>query len=167
MTLPTPYDESIPAPRWLLGVAAVAGVVMVIASVVVLLAGEMPALGRIPLAAVLLLAGLAMFYVVRTFATLRVHVTAERLQFGFGPLGRELVAGAILDAAPDRYPWLRYGGWGVRISSGGHRAYSQAFQRGSVVIRAADDHRYHVSSRQPAALAEAINRMATGESASS
>ena len=161
------YSESIPAPRWVLAIVVVSALVMLGGVLIVLAAGDSPALFRVLITLVLTASAIAMLVVARMFAVLRVEVTDEGVDFRFGRFGKMLRSDQIMHASPDRYPWLRYGGWGVRFSSGGDRAYSQAFERGSVVIDAADHHRYHVSSRHSAELADAINRVAAAESASS
>lgn len=160
------YEESTNAPRWLLALVLLAALAMIGVAAVVLLDDELSTAGRVLLGIVLASSGLALLIVVRMFATLRVRVTDDVVVFGFGRVRKSLRADEIVSAAPDPYPWLRYGGWGVRISTGGYRAYSQAFERESVVIHAADQHRYHVTSRHPADLAEAINDLAAAESAS-
>ncbi len=160
------YEESTNAPRWLLALVLLAALAMIGVAAMVLLDDELSTAGRVLLGIVLAGSGLALLIVVRMFATLRVRVTDDAVVFGFGRVRKSLRADEIVSAAPDRYPWLRYGGWGVRISTGGYRAYSQAFERESVVIHAADQHRYHVTSRHPADLAEAINDLAAAESAS-
>jgi hypothetical protein len=160
------YKESLSAPRWLLALLVLAALATLAAMVTVLLSDQPSALAKGALALVLGAAGLTMLLVVRSFSVLRVVVHEDSVRFGFGRLAVTLPGSRIVGAQPDRYPWLRYGGWGVRISTNGYRAYSQAFRRESVVIEAADHHRYHVSSSDPARLAEAINRVATAESAS-
>ena len=154
------YHEAIAAPRWLLGFVLLAALGTLGAAAAIATDDGLAAVGRAFLASVLALAGLAMLFVVRTFATLEVNVDDGGVSFGFRAVRKHLATTDIVSAAPDPYLWMRYGGWGVRRSTGGYRAYSQAFQRGSVVIHAADDHRYHVSSRRPDELAEAINRVA-------
>jgi hypothetical protein len=157
------YTESVPAPRWLLLVAAVAGVAMVGGGVAVLASDETRSVGWVLLVAVLVAAGLAMGWVIWTFRELRIEVSDSGARFGFNRLAKSLDADEMIEATAERYPWKRYGGWGVRVSTGGYRAYSQAFERESVLIYAADGHHYHVSSRRPAELAEAINRVASAE----
>ena len=157
------YEESIPVRRWLLVIIVAAGAAMGVFAVLVLFDPEGSAASRVLLAIVLGVASLAMVFVARTFSILRVSVTDEAVDFGFRRLGKSLPVGQIVRAEPDRYPWLRYGGWGLRVSTGGYRAYSQAFVGTSVVIYAADHRSYHVSSRHPAELAGAINRVATAE----
>jgi hypothetical protein len=160
------YEESMTAPLWLLGLVVLAGVAMLGGAAVIAADEAISNVASIVLAVVLLASAVAMFLVARTFATLRIAVDDHSLQFGFGPIRKSLRADEIVSAAPDRYPWVRYGGWGVRASTGKHRAYSQAFARESVVIHAADQHRYHVTSTRPAELADVINQLAAAESAS-
>jgi hypothetical protein len=160
------YEESMSAPVWLLGSVVLAGAAMLGGAAVLIADDAVSDLAGTILAVVLIASALAMILVARTFATLRITVDDRTLQFGFGPIRKSLGAAEIVGAAPDRYPWVRYGGWGVRASTGKHRAYSQAFARESVVIHAADQHRYHVTSRRPAELADAINQLAAAESAS-
>lgn len=162
----SPYDESIPAPRWLLLFVLLAALAMIGSAVIVAMADDVSGVGQVVLAIVLAAAGLGMLFVVRTFSSLRIRVSGDGVEFGFRSLGKTLEAGQIISAEPERYPWVRYGGWGIRISTGGYRAYSQAFERESVVIHAADQHSYHVTSRHPVDLAEAINHVATAETAS-
>ena len=155
----TRYEETVPAPRWLIGVVLVAAIGMLLA-LALLYRSEEAISVRVAMTLVLGLSAALMIWIARVFANLQITVSDDVVSFGFGPIVKRLEPAEVVAALPERYPWVRYGGWGVRVSRGGYRAYSQAFRRESVRIDAADEHHYHVTSSRPAELASAINKLA-------
>lgn len=94
------------------------------------------------------------------FSVLRVSVSRERVHVQLGPAGPAIPTAAIESVEVRRYPWERYGGWGVRLGIDGSWAYSiPGVSRGvRIAWRDAGGARRvaFVSSRDPEALAEAI-----------
>jgi len=107
------------------------------------------------------LATLVMATVVVNFRYLTVVVTDESVRFRFGIFGTSLPLEAVQCCEVKRYQWLPYGGWGLRMASGGRTAYSVlGVPRGVeiTVERKGRTRRYFVSSAQPEALAAALGR---------
>jgi hypothetical protein len=153
------YREVVPFPAWIQGLA------------VLVIAGMMAAL-VIPTAApaegwrfyawyypVMGLAALITVVVVTNFRYLTIVVTDEQVRFRFGIFGTSLPLDALQSCEVKRYQWLPYGGWGLRLATGGRMAYSVlGVPRGVEVTadRRGKLRRYFVSSSQPEALAAAL-----------
>ena len=98
-------------PWWfhlLLGMACIAVVGSAVAS------GTMVSLLTLPL---LLLAWVLFMY-------LRVTVTAYTVHVQLGVFGPKIPLGDIVEVAAEKYPVLKYGGWGIRFTLDGSVAYS-------------------------------------------
>jgi hypothetical protein len=98
-------------PWWfhtLVGLAAVASAGSAVAS------GTWVGLATLPL---LLLAWVLFMY-------LRITVTAEHVHVQLGLFGPKIPIADIVDAAVESYPFVKYGGWGLRFALDGSRAYS-------------------------------------------
>jgi hypothetical protein len=98
-------------PWWfhlLLGMACIAVVGSAVAS------GTMASLLTLP---VLLLSWVL-------FMFLRVTVTAETVHVQLGVFGPKIPVANIVDVAAEKYPVLKYGGWGIRFALDGSVAYS-------------------------------------------
>ncbi|MDI6857122.1 MAG: hypothetical protein QME71_02265 [Dehalococcoidia bacterium] len=96
-----------------------------------------------------------------TFRRLKTVVDDDRVKFGFGVLGQSLPLGSIQACEVKKYNPLLFGGWGIRLSWGGRRAYSMLGAPRGVEITVARDkkaRRYFVSSTQPELLASALSR---------
>jgi len=94
------------------------------------------------------------------FRRLRIAVTDERVEFGFGVFRRSLPLASIQSCEVKRYNWLPYGGWGIRFSTGGRRAYSVPGVPRGVEITIAQGkkvRRYFVSSTQPERFASSLS----------
>jgi hypothetical protein len=98
-------------PWWfhlLLGMACIAVVGSAVAS------GTLVSLLTLP---VLLLSGVL-------FMFLRVTVTAETVHVQLGVFGPKIPLADIVEVAVEKYPVLKYGGWGIRFALDGRVAYS-------------------------------------------
>jgi hypothetical protein len=58
------------------------------------------------------------------FMFLRVTVTAETVHVQLGVFGPKVPVGDIVEVAAEKYPVLKYGGWGIRFALDGSVAYS-------------------------------------------
>jgi hypothetical protein len=58
------------------------------------------------------------------FMFLRVTVTAETVHVQLGVFGPKIPVANIVEVAVERYPVLKYGGWGIRFALDGSVAYS-------------------------------------------
>ncbi len=99
----------------------------------------------------------------RILGVLRLRVDPEMLRARFGPWGLDIAGREIEEARPERYPWLSYGGWGLRW--GRHRgragrACSVPFLRTGVVVDTRGGRRHYLTSRRPDELAAHLNRLA-------
>ncbi|MEX2445940.1 MAG: hypothetical protein WD734_01265 [Dehalococcoidia bacterium] len=92
----------------------------------------------------------------RWFMALDVRVTGDEVVTAFGPWRKRVARGDILEATVRSYPWLRYGGWGVRFGFGGRRAWTVPLLRTGVEVALRDGTRWFISSRRPEALRAAI-----------
>jgi hypothetical protein len=153
------YREVVPFPAWIQGLA-----ILVVAGMVAALA--------IPTAApaeswrfyawyypVMGLAALITVVVVANFRYLTIVVTDERVHFRFGIFGTSLPLDTLQSCEVKRYQWLPYGGWGLRLATGGRMAYSVlGVPRGVEITadRRGKLRRYFVSSAQPEALVAAL-----------
>jgi len=112
--------------------------------------------------AVVILAGGLTAAVLSVFLVLRIRADGEVLRARFGPWGLSIAAEQIESASVARYPWLSYGGWGMRW--GRHegrpgRALSIPLMRTGVFVDTTEGKRHYLNSRQPEELAEAVNRL--------
>lgn len=115
--------------------------------------------------AAVLVAGFITGVIGVTFSRLRVRVDSQGVRFGFGPFRSALRPDEIEGATSSRYRWLRFGGWGIRWAwNMKDRAYSVPFVGRGVEIRLRNGGTYFLSSREPEALARAIEGL-TGRAA--
>ena len=94
------------------------------------------------------------------FTNLAVRLTEKGFEFRYGMFGKSFTWSQIKAAEASDYSWISYGGWGIRFSTKGRRAWSQlGVKRGVVVDVTEGKHsrRYFVSSRRADELAEAIS----------
>ena len=162
------YEEAVLAPRWMswlsVGVAMFGGLLApAILRDQALTPGERltTALTVVGACALVGLAGLV-------FSRLTVRAGADGIRAGFGPFATTLAPDSIEGVRAERYRWLRFGGWGLRLSWNlRDRAYSVPFVREGVTIRLQGGRTVFVSSRQPERLAAAIDRLAGHRSTAS
>ena len=123
-----------------------------------LLVGEDQLVG----AAVILVGGLTAA-LLSALLVLRIRADGEMLRARIGPWGLSIAAEQIESASVARYPWLSYGGWGLRW--GRHegrsgRALSVPLMRTGIFVDTTEGKRHYLNSRRPEELAEAVNRLA-------
>jgi len=102
----------------------------------------------------------ALVVIMGSFRRLRIAVTDDRVEFGFGVFRRSLPLASIQSYEVKRYNWLPYGGWGIRFSTGGRRAYSMPGVPRGVEITVEQGkkvRRYFVSSTQPERFASSLS----------
>lgn len=154
------YREVVPFPAWMQGLA-VLGVAGMVAALAIpaataadwwFYAWYYPVMG---------LAALVTLVVVANFRYLTIVVTDESVRFRFGIFGTSLPLETLHGREVKRYQWLPYGGWGLRMATGGRMAYSVlGVPRGVEITaeRRGKLRRYFVSSARPEALAAALGR---------
>ena len=106
-----------------------------------------------------------MVFVIINFTMLSIAVAASGIEFRYGIFARRLRFDQIRSVAARRYEWLRYGGWGLRWSMGGRRAWNMPFLNTGVAITVDEDGRereYYVTSRRPEELARVLNERIAG-----
>ncbi len=110
----------------------------------------------------IMLAVLAVMVIAMTaFRQLKIAVTDDSVDLGFGFLSRSLPLQAIQACEVRGHSRLLHGGWGLGLSSAGRRDYSMPGVSCGVEISVEQDRkarRYFVSSHQPERLAEAMLR---------
>jgi hypothetical protein len=150
------YSEEVPASRWLrwllyASVAAVAG-----GMILVWRDGNVTSIEQALALLVLVGTGAVMLAVSRWLLVLRIRVSDGAVEFRYGRFGRRIPAAEIEAVEVEPYRWVSYGGWGIRFSTGGRRAYSVPFMNTGVRIAVRDGKRYYVSSAAPDRLAAAV-----------
>jgi hypothetical protein len=157
---PYRFSESVPMPLWFRAIL-LAGIGSVVAGMIAPLVD--PAKSWIwyatyyPTMAVALAALVVVF---GSFRRLRIAVTDDRVEFGFGVFRRSLPLASIQSCEVKRYNWLPYGGWGIRFSTRGRRAYSMPGVPRGVEITVGQGkkaRRYFVSSTQPERFASSLS----------
>jgi len=102
-----------------------------------------------------------MLFAIVTFRRLTIVLGREEVRFGFGVLRKSIPFERIKSFEAKRYNWLVYGGWGIRFSLGGRRAWSVPGVPEGVQFTVEEGRqvrRYFVSSRYPERLVEAAKR---------
>lgn len=115
------------------------------------------------------LSALLALFVLVNFANLSVLVDGEGLQLAYGMFRKRFAWQDMLSVEVMPYQWAQYGGWGIRFSTRGRRAWSQLFVKTGVQVRIredGDERDYFVSSRHPEELVAALQAgiAAAGES---
>jgi hypothetical protein len=168
MMAATEYEEAVFAPRWMswlsVGIAMLGGLL----APAILRDPDLTSGERLATAVLVVVAcGLGGFAGL-VFSRLSVHAGPDGVRASFGPFATHLDASTIEAVRAERYPWLRFGGWGLRLSWNlRDRAYSVPFVREGVTIRLQGGRTVFVSSRQPERLAAAIDGLAGHRSAAS
>lgn len=100
------------------------------------------------------------------FTNLVVSVTERGFNFHYGLFGKSFSWDQLKGVEATDYSWITYGGWGVRFSTKGRRAWSQLGVKRGVVVDVNENgkgRRYFVSSTRPQELAAALaNGIGTG-----
>jgi hypothetical protein len=155
------YEEELPMPAWFQSILLVALGAVVFAMVLPAFEGFGGA-GAFAAYYLVLTSALAlMLFAIVTFRRLTIVVGGEEVRFGFGVLRKAIPFERIKSFEAKRYDWLVYGGWGVRFSLGGRRAWSVPGVPKGVEFTVEEGRRvrrYFVSSRYPERLVEAVER---------
>ncbi len=153
------YEESVHGPRWLTLLGCLTAVGSLAGGRMALTDKGSGLLSRVVGGLVLLGLGPLLFWLSLTFNHLKVRVTDDGVRFQFGPLGKSLNASEIDAVEVEPYGWLSYGGWGIRFSTRGRRAYSVPGHPRGVALQLRDGTCYHISSGNPEALASAVRNL--------
>jgi hypothetical protein len=162
------YDEAVYAPRWFawlsVGVAMFGGLV----APAILRDPELTSGERVAAAVAVMLACALAGGAGLVFSRLSVRASTDGVRAGFGPFATTLAPDSIEGVRAEPYRWLRFGGWGLRLSWNlRDRAFSVPFVREGVTIRLQGGRTVFVSSRQPERLAAAIDGLAGHRSSAS
>ncbi len=107
------------------------------------------------------LAVLVDIFLLFNFTNLSVRVTGSGLSFRYGMFGKSFSWEQITSVEATDYRWIAYGGWGIRFSTKGRRAWSQLGVKRGVVVAVTEGKNkrsYFISSRKADELAEALDR---------
>lgn len=154
------YAEDVRIGWFLLTVfAAVLGIEAAVITVVAI-KGSLGGWEAILFYAALGLGMVVMLFLIINFTMLAISVAFGGIEFRYGLFAKQLEFDQIRSVQVKDYEWTRYGGWGLRFSTGGRRAWSMPFVKTGVVIEAEEDGKdreYYVSSRNPEELARVLN----------
>lgn len=103
------------------------------------------------------------------FTNLALQVTEHGLRFRYGMFGKNLTWDQIESVEATDYKWIAYGGWGIRYSTNGRRAWSQIGAKRGVVLKVKEGDKarsYFVSSNRADELAEVVRAELTSGSSS-
>lgn len=93
------------------------------------------------------------------FTNLALRVSEEGFGIRYGMFSKTLKWDQIIAVEATDYSWISYGGWGIRFSTKGRRAWSQFGVKRGVVVAVTEsgaERRYFVSSRRADELAAAL-----------
>jgi hypothetical protein len=104
------------------------------------------------------------------FMFLRVTVTPETVHVQLGLFGPKIAVADILEVSAEAYPFMKYGGWGIRLGLDGSIAYSVPGHGGrGVKIRykkkSGREATVFVTSPDPEAIVAAIGQARAGRGA--
>ena len=111
------------------------------------------------------LAVVVMVFVIINFTMLSIAVSTAGIEFRYGLFAKRLRFDQIRAVETRNYEWLRYGGWGLRWSTGGRRAWNMPFVNTGVRIEAGEngkEREYYVTSRNAEELARVLSGRITG-----
>ncbi len=161
------FDESVRVPGWVIGILGlVLGVTAGALTGVAVrnLAGDSPIIGgseAVVFYVTFALAILLDVFLLINFTNLTVSVADGGFEFRYGLFGKSFNWDQISDVEPTEYHSLAYGGWGIRFSTKGRRAWSQLGAKRGVVVHVNEGgraRRYFVSSRRADELAIVLRR---------
>jgi hypothetical protein len=158
------YEEHVHGPRWLTLLGFLAAVGSLAGGGMALIDKGSGLTSRVAAGLVILGLGPLLFWLSLTFNHLKVRVTDDGVRFQFGPVGKSINTSEIIAVEVEPYGWLSYGGWGIRFSTRGRRAYSVPGHPRGVALQIRDGARYHISSGSPEALASTIRNLLTENS---
>lgn len=100
-------------------------------------------------------------FLLLNFTSLGVRVTENGFSFRYGMFGKSFSWEQIKSVEATDYKWITYGGWGIRFSTKGRRAWSQIGAKRGVVVEVVEggkERSYFVSSNRADELAETIRQ---------
>lgn len=100
-------------------------------------------------------------FLLLNFTNLALRVNEEGFAFRYGMFGKSLSWSQISSVEATDYRWIAYGGWGIRLSTKGRRAWSQLGVKRGVVVAVTEgknQRRYFISSRRADELAEVLTQ---------
>jgi hypothetical protein len=156
---PLRYEENIPAPFWLIAILVTSLTALVAALITVGIASNADwrlVAWYYPL---MFVAGGLLLAFTLSFRRLRIETSDSTVNISFGFLRKTLPLSKISSCEVQKYRWLTYGGWGIRVATGGRRAWSMPGVTGGVEFVVTEDtkeRRYFVSSRSPELLTAAV-----------
>lgn len=145
------HRETIPASKWLtipISLVAVGAIALAVfsaegtAAVIAASAGSLIAVTTLA-----------------TFARLDVSVGNDEIVASFWWLKKRLDRAAITNIEVRSYDWKIYGGWGIRYSTKGRRAWTVPFHRTGVAVALTEEGKereYYFTSRRPDELVAAL-----------
>ena len=161
------HDESVRVPGWVIGVLALllgltAGAMTGVAVRNMvgddpLITGSEAAVFYITFAVAVLLD----LFVLLNFTSLSVSVSDRGFEFRYGLFGKSFRWEQLESAEQKEYRWVSYGGWGIRFSTQGRRAWSQLGAKDGVVVKVDEGGKareYFVSSRKAQDLAAVLQQ---------
>ena len=99
-------------------------------------------------------------FLLLNFTNLSVRVTESGFSFRYGMFGKSFSWDQMKSVKATDYKWITYGGWGIRFSTKGRRAWSQIGAKRGVVVEVVEggkERSYFVSSKRADELAESIS----------
>lgn len=169
------FDESVRVPGWMIGVLGlVLGVTAGALTGVAVrnMVGDEPIITGYEAAVFYVTFALAILldvFLLFNFTNLSVSVADRGFEFRYGVFGKSFTWDQITSVKATDYRWITYGGWGIRFSTKGRRAWSQLGVKRGVVIDVTEGthaRHYFISSKRADELADALSR-GIGEPASS
>ncbi len=106
------------------------------------------------------LAVLVDIFLLFNFTNLSIRTSDSGIEVRYGMFGKNLRWGQISAVEVSDYRWKTYGGWGIRASTKGRRAWSQIGAKRGIIISATEgsaDRSYFVSSNRAEELASLIS----------
>ncbi len=160
------FSESVRLPGWGigllgLGVGVTAGVLTGVA--IRNLVGDEPIIEGSNAAVFYVAFALAVLlnvFLLLNFAFLSLRVTETGFRFNYGMFGKTFSWEQMSEAEAKDYRWVAYGGWGIRFSTRGRRAWSQLGAKRGVIVSVTEgdkERTYFVSSRRADELAAVLN----------
>lgn len=161
------HDESVRVPGWVIGIL---GLVLGVTAGGLTGVGIRNLVGDEPIisgseAAVFYVsfafAVLLDLFLLINFTNLSVSVADRGIEFRYGMFGKSFIWDQISGVEATDYSWITYGGWGIRYSTKGRRAWSQLGAKRGVVINVNEgksERRYFVSSKRADELASVLSR---------
>ncbi len=98
-------------------------------------------------------------FILFNFTNLALRVSERGFEFRYGMFGKSFSWDQLKRAEPADYKWITYGGWGIRYSTKGRRAWSQLGAKRGVIVHVTEgssERRYFVSSRRADELAKIL-----------